>query len=120
MITWLDEQFAAVPEYLLQLPEDSELDTFQMGIMEGTDAAFLIFLDALESGDSDAWDFAEQLMGDRRVLMQNIRERNLAGTPEDDLVRRRIIVETTNAVENIFFLLARLTRDFRDESARTT
>ncbi len=119
LITWLDAYFAAVPEFLLQLPEDSELDTFQMGIVEGTDAAYLIFLDALESGDPRSWDFTEQLMGDRRILMQNIRERNLAATPEDDLVRRRIIVETTNAVENIFFLLARLTSDFRDESDRS-
>ena len=116
MITWLDEQFSAVPEFLLQLPEDEELDTFQMGIVEGTDAAFLIFLDALESDDDDSWEFVEQLMGDRRVLMQNIRERNLSATPEEDHVRQRIIVETTNAVENIFFLLAQLTRDFRNES----
>ena len=55
-------------------------------------------------------------MGDRRVLMQNIRERNLSATPEEDHLRQRIIVETTNAVENIFFLLAQLTRDYRDES----
>ena len=57
-------------------------------------------------------------MGDRRVLMQNIRERNLAATPEEDQMRQRIIVETTNAVENIFFLLAQLTRDYRNESSR--
>ena len=116
LITWLDEQFSAVPEFLLQLPEDSELDTFQMTIVEGTDAAFLMFLDALEDEEADSWEFVEQLMGDRRVLMQNIRERNLSATPEEDHLRQRIIVETTNAVENIFFLLAQLTRDYRDES----
>ncbi len=118
LITWLDEQFSVVPELLLQLPEDPELDMFQMSIVEGTDAAFLIFLDALEEEDAASWEFAEQLMGDRRVLMQNIRERNLAATPEEDQVRQRIIVETTNAVENIFFLLAQLTRDYRNESSR--
>lgn len=116
LITWLDEQFAAVPEFLQQLPEDPELDAFQMSIVEGTDAAFLIFLDALEEDDSSSWDFVEQLMGDRRPLMQTIRERYLSATSEEDHVRRRIIVETTNAVENIFFLLTQLTRDYRYDS----
>ena len=35
--------------------------------------------------------------------------------PEEDDGRHRIIVEATNAVENIFFLLAQLTRDFQGE-----
>ena len=74
-----------------------------------------IFLDVLESGNAAYWEFAEQLMGDRRVSMQNIREPSLSATPKEDHVRQRIIVETTNAVKNIF-LRAPLTRDFRDEN----
>ncbi len=114
LITWLEEQFLAIPECLQELPADPDLDTFQMSVVEGTDASFLIFLDALESDDTESWEFAEQLMGDRRALMQKVRARYLALIPEDDNDRQRVIVETTNAVENIFFLLAQLTRDFRD------
>ena len=55
-------------------------------------------------------------MGDRRSLMQEVRARYLALTPEEEAGQHRAIVEATNAVENIFFLLAQLTRDFREES----
>ena len=41
------------------------MDGFRMSVVEGTDAAMLIFLDALEEDDADGWEFVEQLMGDR-------------------------------------------------------
>ncbi len=112
LITWLEEQFAFVPNLLRELPEEMELDSFRMSVVEGTDAAFLIFLDALEDDEPDSWEFAEQLMGDRRELMQKLRARYLDLIPKEEGSQQRIIVETTNAVENIFFLLAQLTRDF--------
>ncbi len=115
LITWLEEQFSTIPEVLGGLPEDDlTLDTFRTAVVEGTDAAFLIFLDALEEDDPDTWEFTEQLMGDRRVLMQEVRARYLALTPEDAGDQQRIIVDATNAVENIFFLLSQLTRDFQE------
>jgi len=118
LITWLEEQFSTIPEVLGGLPEDDlTLDTFRMSVVEGTDAALLIFLDALEEDDPDGWDFVEQLMGDRRVLMQEVRARYLALTPEDAGEQQRIIVDATNAVENIFFLLAQLTRDFQESES---
>ncbi len=117
LITWLEEQFSALPEALLGLPEDDlVMDGFRMSVVEGTDAAMLIFLDALEEDDADGWEFVEQLMGDRRSLMQEVRARYLALTPDEEAAQHRAIVEATNAVENIFFLLAQLTRDFREES----
>ena len=92
------------------------MDNFRMSIVEGTDAAFLIFLDALEDEDSELWELAEQLIGDRRGLMQKMRERYLALSSEGDSEQQRIIVETTNAIENIFFLLAQLTRDLQTQT----
>ena len=56
-------------------------------------------------------------MGDRRVMMQEVRSRYLPTEPDDDPERRRLIVEATNAVENIFFLLARLMREFHTDDA---
>ena len=117
LITWLEEQFSTIPEVLVGLPEDPTLDSFRISVVEGTDAAFLIFLDALDENDPDSWAFVEQLMGDRRVLMQEVRARYLALTPEDAGDQQRIIVEATNAVENIFFLLSQLTRDFQESGS---
>ncbi|MCE2501845.1 MAG: Na/Pi symporter [Dehalococcoidia bacterium] len=120
LITWLEEQFSVLPELLRQLPEDDPaLEAFRISVVEGTDAALLIFLDALEENDADSWDFVGQVMGDRRSLMQDVRARYLAMAPEEDDGRQRIIVDATNAVENIFFLLAQLTRDFQAETGRT-
>ena len=120
LITWLEEQFSTLPDLLRELPEDDlALETFQISVVEGTDAALLIFLDALEENDADSWAFVQQVMGDRRSLMQDVRARYLAmAAPEEDDGRQRIIVDATNAVENIFFLLAQLTRDFQAESGR--
>ena len=115
LITWLEEQFSTLPDLLRDLPEDDMLETFQISVVEGTDAALLIFLDALEEDDPDSWAFVGQVMGDRRSLMQDVRARYLAMAPEENDGRHRIIVEATNAVENIFFLLAQLTRDFQGE-----
>ncbi len=43
-------------------------------------------------------------MTDRRRLMQDVRARYLAMALEEDDGRHRVIVEATNAVENIFLL----------------
>jgi phosphate:Na+ symporter len=117
LIDWLEEQFSILPDVLQQLPEDPVLETFRMSVVEGTDAAFLIFLDALEDEDPEAWEFVVELMGDRRVMMQEVRSRYLPTEQEDDPERSRLIVEATNAVENIFFLLAQLMREFRTDDA---
>ena len=73
LITWLEEQFSTLPNLLRDLPEDDMLEMFQISVVEGTDAALLIFLDALEEDDPDSWAFVEQVMGDRRTLMQDVR-----------------------------------------------
>ncbi len=117
LIAWLEEQFSTLPDVLQELPEDPALEAFRMSVVEGTDAAFLIFLDALEDDDPESWEFVVELMGDRRVMMQEIRSRYLPTEEDDDPERRRLIVEATNAVENIFFLLAQLMREFRTNDA---
>ena len=121
LITWLEEQFSILAGQIRELPEDDPtMEIFQTSVVEGTDAALLIFLDALDEDDSDSWNSVQQTMGDRRSLMQDMRTRYLAMTPEEDDRLHRIIVDATNAVENIFFLLAQLTRDFQADTARAT
>ena len=63
---------------------------------------------------SDSLSLAERLMGDRRILMQGVRARYSLAEPEGGNYWQRGIVEATNAVENIFFLLAQLTLEFRN------
>ena len=117
LIAWLEEQFATLSDVLRQLPGDPALEAFRASVVEGTDAAFLIFLDALEDDDPESWEFVVELMGDRRVMMQEVRSRYLPTEPDADPERRRLIVEATNAVENIFFLLAQLMREFHTDDA---
>ena len=113
LVNWLEEQFSHLCEVLGEMPDESSLRVFRSSLIEGTDGAFIVFLDALESGDEDSWSFAEKLMGDRRALMQGVRARYSQVDLEGGNHWQRGIVEATNAVENIFFLLAQLTREFQ-------
>ena len=47
LITWLEEQFSILAGQIRELPEDDPtMEIFQTSVVEGTDAALLIFLDA--------------------------------------------------------------------------
>ena len=79
-----------------------------MGGGEGVDAAFLSLHTAIESDDDEWWSMATKLVDDRSDLMSNIRRTyRQSGQPLDEAERARI-VEITNTVEQIFFLLAKL------------
>ena len=96
------------------MSDDQSWADLRTALIEGTDAAFLVFLDSLESEGEGDWNFAEQVMGDRRRLMQSVRVRYMEadqGTVE--IQGHSGILETTNSVENIFFLLAQLIREYR-------
>ena len=120
LITWLEEQFSTLPDLLRDLPEERRAgdlpDQRRRGYRRRPCSSSWT---ALEEDDADSWAFVQQVMGDRRSLMQDVRARYLAMAPEEDDGRHRIIVEATNAVENIFFLLAQLTRDFQGETRGT-
>lgn len=116
LIAWLDDQFESLAATFRAMPDDQPLADLRTALVEGTDAAFLVFLDSLESGGEGDWDLAEQVMGDRRRLMQSVRVRYMEADGETGEVRGHAgILESTNAVENIFFLLAQLAREYRSE-----
>ena len=117
LIAWLEEQFSDLCDSLRELPEGSPLSDLHGSLIEGIDSAFLVFLDAIESDDEDAWFFAGQLIGDRRGVMQEIRARYLQAMPEEGGNQQHDVVRATNCVENIFFLLAQLTSELRSEPA---
>ena len=117
LIAWLEEQFSDLCDSLRELPDGSPLSDLHSSLIEGIDSAFLVFLDAIESDDEDAWLFAGQLIGDRRGVMQEIRARYLQAMPEEGGNQQHDVVRATNCVENIFFLLAQLTSELRSEPA---
>ena len=116
LIAWLEDQFESLDVTLRRMPADQSLADLRTALVEETDAAFIVFLDSLESGGEGDWVFAEQIMGDRRRLMQNLRVQYLETDLETQEGRGHAgILESTNSVENIFFLLAQLIREYRSE-----
>ena len=89
-------------------PDDRALRTT---ICAGVDAVFLSLHTAIEGDDDELWSMAKKLVGDRSDLMSNIRRTyRQSGQPLDEAARARI-VEITNTVEQIFFLLSKLVRE---------
>ena len=114
LITWLEEQFSNLNDRLREIPEEPPLGDFHSLLVEGTDSALVVFLDALESEDRDDWELAGQVMGDRRELMQRVRSQYIQEVHETGRGQQsRSIVGSTNSVENIFFLLTQLTREYQ-------
>ena len=114
LITWLEEQFSNLNDRLREIPEEPPLGDFHSLLVEGTDSALVVFLDALESEDQDDWEIAGQVMGDRRELMQRVRSQYIQEVHEAGRGQQsRSIVGSTNSVENIFFLLTQLTREYQ-------
>ena len=114
LITWLEEQFSNLNDRLREIPEEPPLGDFHSLLVEGTDSALFVFLNALESEDQDDWELAWQVMGDRRELMQRVRSQYMQEVHETVRGQHsRSIVGSTNSVENIFFLLTQLTREYQ-------
>ena len=119
LIAWLEDQFETLAATIREMPDDKSLGDLKTALVEGTDGAFLVFLDSLESGNESDWDLAERLIGDRRALMGSVRVRYIGAEQESGERRGNAgiagILESTNSVENIFFLLAQLIREYRRE-----
>ena len=114
LIAWLEDQFESLADTLRGMSDDQSWADLRTALIEGTDAAFLVFLDSLESEGEGDWNFAEQVMGDRRRLMQSVRVRYMEADQETGEIQGHSgILESTNSVENIFFLLAQLIREYR-------
>ena len=114
LITWLEEQFSNLNDRLREIPEEPPLGDFHNLLVEGTDSALVVFLDALESEDRGDWELAGHVMGDRRELMQRVRSQYIQEVHETGRDQQsRSIVGSTNSVENIFLLLTQLTREYQ-------
>ena len=72
----------------------------------------------MEDGDrqSWSWDIATRLTDDRGALMRRMRGRYLESDPPLPKLDMLNVVLITNAVEEIFFLLSKLEKDFNPYS----
>ena len=114
LITWLERQVSDLCDALQDMPDEPPWGDFRSSLIEGTHGVFLVFLDALDSDSGDSWLVAEELVADRRGVMQGVRARYSQMQPEAGN-RQGGIMEATNAVETIFVLLAQLTQECRSD-----
>ena len=111
LLSWLEDQVANLCTMLQSLSDRPDDRALRTTICEGVDAVFLSLHYAIESDDDELWPMAKKLVDDRSDLMSNIRRTyRQSGQPLDEAERARI-VEITNTVEQIFFLLSKLVRE---------
>ena len=111
LLSWLEEQVAGLCSLLQALSDRPADRALQASICEGVDAVFLSLLHAIESGDEELWAIVKELTGDRSGLMSNMRRTYRKAEQTLDEAERTHIVEITNTVEQIFFLLSKLVRE---------
>ena len=111
LLSWLEEQVADLCGMLQALPDRPDDKALQTSICEGVDAVFLSLLHGLESGDDELWPIVRTLTGDRSGLMSSMRSTYWKREQSLDEAERVRIVEITNAVEHILFLLSKLVRE---------
>ena len=111
LLSWLEDQVADLCTMLQALPDRPDDRALRTTICEGVDAVFLSLHYAIESDDDELWPMVKKLIDDRSDLMSNIRRTYWqSGQPLDEAERARV-VEITNTVEQIFFLLSKLVRE---------
>ncbi len=108
LLSWLEEQVAELCTMLQALSDRPADRTLRTGICEGVDAVFLSLLFAIESGDDDLWPIAKKLTDDRSDVMSRMRRTYWQSELSANEVERARIMEITNTVEQVFFLLSKL------------
>lgn len=111
LLSWLEDQVADLCTMLQALPDRPDDRALRTTICEGVDAVFLSLHYAIESDDDELWPMVKKLVDDRSDLMSNIRRTYWQSEQPLDEAERARIVEITNTVEQIFFLLSKLVRE---------
>ena len=116
LLSWLEDALGVLCETLADLGDRPVLTRFGTSICESVDSVLLSLIDAMESGDRMTWDIARQLTGDRGAMMCNIRVRYLEMDPPLRRVELINVLLITNSVEETFFLLSKLEKEFNAHS----
>ena len=112
LLTWLEDALGVLCETLVEPAGRPALEQFRTSICESVDGVLLALIDAMEDDDQTTWDFTRPLTGDRGELMRRMRIQFLEMQPPLHKVEMVNVLLITNAVEETFFLLSKLEREF--------
>lgn len=90
----------------------STLARFKEVVCESVDGVLLSLVEVMETDDEATWEVARELTGDRSQMMRSIRVQHLDMDPSLRKVELVNILLITNSVEEIFFLLSKVEREF--------
>ena len=116
LVVWLEDALGALCETLADLDDRSALAELRTTVCESVDGVLLSLVDAMESDDRVTWELTRQLTGDRGEMMRDIRTRYLAWEPQLQKVELLNVLLITNAVEESFFLFAKMEKEFNPAS----
>ena len=116
LLTWLEDALGALCQTLNELGDRSALAQLRANICESVDGVLLSLVDALESDDAMSWDIMRQLTGDRSELMRRIRMQYLEMDPPLRKLEMINVLLITNSVEEAFFLLSKVEKEFNPAS----
>ena len=112
LLTWLEDAVGVLCETLVEPASRPALEQFRTSICESVDGVLLSLIDAMEEDDRITWEFTRPLTGDRGELMRRMRIQFLEMQPPLHKVEMVNVLLITNAVEETFFLLSKLEREF--------
>ena len=112
LLAWLEDALGVLCETLAERPARSALDQFRTTIRESVDSVLLSLVDAMESDDTMSWDIVKQLTGDRGEMMRKVRTHYLELDPPLGKLDLIDVLLITNAVEEAFFVLSKLEKEF--------
>ena len=113
VLTWLEDALGTLCETLEEIGEDSALAQFRTNVAESVDSVLLALNDAMSADDAISWELTTQLTGERGQMMREIRLGFVEREPKLSRVELIDMLLITNAVEESFFLLSKLTRELR-------
>ena len=117
LLMWLEEALGMLCETLADLDHGSALDQFRTNICESVDGVLLALVDAMESDDAMSWEIARKLTGERGEMMRRLRVQFLEQEPPLREVELINVLLITNAVEETFFLLAKMEKEMNPTSS---
>ena len=112
LLSWMEKAVGDMCDALQELEGRHGLEGFRANICEGVDTVFLTIADAMESEDEASWTTAKHLLGDRGSLMREMRARYVELDPPLLKPEALNVLIVTNAVEETFFLMAKIEAEF--------
>ena len=112
LLSWLEDALGVLCETLIERADRPALNRFRTNICESVDSVLLSLVDAMETDDSMSWEIAKQLTGDRSAMMRKMRMQYLEMDPPLEKIELINILLITNTVEEAFFLLSKIVKEF--------